>query len=312
MVYQENDQTLYHVSRISRPGTNQSTHEHDCLANTEDLDSTQLSQKIRISSAIKQLKAKDAIPTDPEALPDQSGIKDISTRSVRPNSANTVLQYADVPIQIGAHHLGRPTRGTILRNLKRSQSATSTCSDFSWITDNRRLCNIRDYYRLCSSKKIVHNPQNGESVHAFLTGARFNSAHWLDSLALSKRGLYINKQDLSNIFQVPNPPCGILEKSKPIANRRKTTKSGANFLNVTGKKIQTFVHKGTNTEKNQLSLDSWHGAEWQKEMPKMYGKKQDRYNPNISVPMRSKRVKSEYRDPVKNTTVPLTRTKSAH
>ena len=54
---------------------------------------------------------------------------------------------------------------------------------------------------------------------------------------------------------------------------------------------------GVNTEQHYLSINSWHAASWQQHLPAMYGPKKEKYNPYASVPVRSKRVPSEYRDP---------------
>lgn len=276
----------------SRPSTRQSDKDqHDCINSRKCNDATtQVSQKIRVSSALKRLKAKEKCPTDIEALPDPAFGQEIMQRDSRPkSSASNVLQYADVPIEITPHHLGRPTRATILRNLKRAQSASSVCSDLSWIQDNRRLCNIRDYYRLSQAKKIWYDTPKGEPIHSYLTGARFNGAHWLDSHSLKTEGLYINKQNLKNVFLLPKPPF-----TRSVDARH--TKRGQQLLEIKGKGIMKDAC--VNTEDYYLAINKWHGADWQSNLPEMYQPVKEKYNPYASVVVRAKRVQSEYRDPI--------------
>lgn len=260
---------------------------------------TQVTQKIRISSVIKKLKAKERIPSDIEALPDSRFAEEpFMQEEYRPGTATTVLQYADEPIHTTEEHpLGRPTRATVLRNLRRVQSAPSTCSQFSWIKENRRLCNIRDYYRLCKEPRYVQ----GESVHAYLTGGRFTSARWLDSVCLGNKGLYVNKENLTNVFYVPNPPDTSHRKHKKVSgSKNKSLASGpkdSNLLEIKGKGI--YKDAGVITEPHYLSVTKWHGAEWQVNLPECYKPLEERYNSYSSINLRAKRVRSEYRDPLK-------------
>ena len=259
-----------------------------------------LSQKIRVSSVIKKLNANDRIPSDMGALPDSRFAEEpFMQEEYRPETATTVLQYADEPIQTTQQHpLGRPTRATVLRNLRRVQSAPSTCSQFSWIKDNKRLCNIRGYYRLYKQPKYVQ----GESVHAYLTGARFTGARWLDSVCLGTKGLYINKENLTNVFYVPNPPDTSHRKYKNVIGTCKKKPQGntpkeTNLLEIKGKALYKDV--GVLTEPHYLSVTKWHGAEWQVNIPECYKPMEERYNSYSSVNLRAKRVRSEYRDPLK-------------
>eukprot|EP00795_Rhopilema_esculentum_P010632 gene10632-19372_t len=300
MVYHENKDDPARCS--SRPGTRLSSHDCTALVKAKDRHdaATQVSQKIKVSSVMRRPKAEERIPSDIHALPDQRFVADIHSKdTLRPKSANVVLQYADIPIQITEHHLGRPTRATVLRNLRRSQSASSICSDFSWIQDNRRLCNIRDYYRLFKLDNATHGPASEESEHAYLTGARFNSAHWLDSHTLKRRGLYINKVYTESIAS-----------KKEMFGRKEATKNSQRLLEVRGKGLMKDI--SVNTEHHYLSIDNWHGADWQRNLPEMYQPIEEKYNPNTSVVIRAKRVKSEYRDPVQMAVLKARRSKSAN
>ena len=310
---QDNDEDfgVRRSANSSRPGGTSRTQvgfHHDGIMKKQRDATTQVSQKIRVSSALKRLKAKQKCPTDMEALPDPAFGPEILQNKddcFRPKSANSVLQYADVPIQITQHRLGRPTRATILRNLKRCQSASSVCSDFSWIQDNKRLCNIHDYYRLFKAENMSCDTPNGESIHSYLTGARFNSAHWLDSHSLKTKGLYINKQDLKNVFLVPKPPVIRNKETKQYGTRR-----NRELLEVKGKGLMKDAC--VNTEDNYLSMKQWHGAEWQRNLPEMYQPVEEKYNPYGSVVIRAKRVQSEYQDPMKVSSIRMNRSKSAH
>ena len=311
MVFHENKD--YPARCSSRPGTRLSNHDCTALVKAKDHHdaATQVSQKIKVSSVMRRPKAEERIPSDIHALPDQRFVADIRSKdTLRPKSANFVLQYADIPIQITEHHLGRPTRATVLRNLRRSQSASSICSDFSWIQDNRRLCNIRDYYRLFKLDNATRGSANEESEHAYLTGARFNSAHWLDSHTLKRRGLYINKGNLKNVFLVHKSDNESIACKKDVFCRKKATKNSQRLLEVRGKGLMKDI--SVNTEHHYLSIDNWHGADWQKNLPEMYQPIEEKYNPNTSVVIRAKRVKSEYRDPVQMAGLRARRSKSAN
>lgn len=278
-------------STRSRPSTeNGSRKHHDCLANNQRDAATQISQKIRVSSVLKRLKAKQRCPTNMEALPDTSSGEGCREETTRPkSSSNNVLQYADKPIEITQHHLGRPTRATILRNLKRAQSASSICSELSWLRDNRRLCNVRDYYRLFKGNKVSYDTPDGEPIHSFMTGARFNGAHWLDTHAAKSKGLFICKEDLDNVFFIPNLPVG---RSKERLSRRRK----GHLLEVKGEAIMKDA--SVNTGNYYLAMDKWHGASWQRHLPEVYLPVEEKYNPYASVVVRAKQIKSEYRNPV--------------
>merc|ERR1712113_798797 len=56
------------------------------------------------------------------------------------------------------------------------------------------------------------------------------------------------------------------------------------------------VSRGTNTEPTALSLEKWHGAEWQCKLPRMYLPRTTHRNSNESVFVRSKTVQSRWRD----------------
>lgn len=252
---------------------------------------TQVSKKKIVPWAVKQFKGKQTGPShvDGKIHPTSAGTDNSNDKHVcfRRKSANIVLQYADLPIEITNHHLGRPTRGTILRNLKRSQSASSICSDFSWIKGNRRLCNIRDYYRLYKAEKV--DASNSEPIHGYLTGARFTHAKWLDSVSVKAKSLYINKQDLGNVF--------LNSKSPPIRNQmtqQYSNERGKTVLEITGKEIMKDA--SVNTKDHYLSLHRWHGANWQRHLPEMYKPVQEKYDSYGSIVVRAKKVKSVYRD----------------
>ena len=55
------------------------------------------------------------------------------------------------------------------------------------------------------------------------------------------------------------------------------------------------VQSGTNTESTSVSLDQWHGADWQCKLPKMYLPRKIHRDSYASVIVRSKSVKSRWR-----------------
>ena len=56
------------------------------------------------------------------------------------------------------------------------------------------------------------------------------------------------------------------------------------------------VSCGTNTDPTWLSIDRWHGAEWQCKLPKMYLPRKFHRDWNNSIVVRSKTVNSRWRN----------------
>jgi len=297
--------TVVCVGRAVNPGTPviqiDTRSLYDSVRHQQKDAAIQAPHQSKVLFEANELKSKGMYTTNTHEIsyPASAGASDINRRACFSKSAKYVLQYADVPIELANHHLGRPTRASVLRNIKRSQSASSVCSDFSWIQDNRRLCNIRDYYRLYKAEAVKTQAPNGEPIHGYLTGARFNSARWLDSATLDKKGLYIDKQNLGNVFLLKTVPA--------VGNRNRQQygiKHGKELLEVRGKAIVKESKKAimkdatVNTDDHFLSLHRWHGAKWQHQLPGMHQTSEEKYNPYASVVVRAKLVKSEYRDPM--------------
>ena len=264
-----------------------------CFSESQKDAATQISKNSRVTWAGRQLNSKDVFASGPTGRPHPASARaDVRQKRdgcFRSKSAKCVLQYADIPIEITNHHLGRPTRASILRNLKRTQSASAVCSEFSWIQDNRRLCNIRDYYRLYNAEKITCKTPNGEPIHKFLTGARFNNGKWLDSDSVKEKGVFIDRQNLRNVFLFSKPP-------RDEETKYHSKKCKRNLLEIQGKGI--LKDANVNTDDNFLSLNKWHGATWQRNLPQLYQPTKEKYNSHASVVVRAKRVKSEYRNPM--------------
>ncbi|CAL1532701.1 unnamed protein product [Lymnaea stagnalis] len=91
---------------------------------------------------------------------------------------------------------GRPTRTTLLRARQRSNSAPvipyHTGREFL-----HRLEDIRNSGPVLSSSEYLQLQSlcEGESVHSYLTGARYNRAHCLDSKSVDHSGVYMPKHN---------------------------------------------------------------------------------------------------------------------
>uniref|UniRef100_A0A8W8IVI9 Uncharacterized protein n=1 Tax=Magallana gigas TaxID=29159 RepID=A0A8W8IVI9_MAGGI len=115
-----------------------------------------------------------------------------------PPSPHQYLTATDTS-QLSAKELkyGRPTRTTLLRARQRCASAPVNSYDV-----RREL--VKKSENSPSTNQInkdvlVAHPE-GESPHAFLTGARYNRAHFLDAKSLSVYGVYMPRTNPQGIF----------------------------------------------------------------------------------------------------------------
>lgn len=254
-------------SSFSRPCSRQS---HSCVSIEQDTNN-QNSQHILVGSALRRPHASEYSPLDYQSMPD---VGKLPRQPYRSQSACTVYNYTARPFsakeQPSKH--GRHTKSSLLRC--KSASSASLCSVSSTTSSkstsshksssSKRLCEIRDDYRLFKGGPLPKQiPAHGETLHGFLTGARYNRARHLDSRALSKLGVYIPKPELNSFFirddfegsdarneifsdclenELPSPVAEVQDENE-IDNR-------------------VFSSRATNTDQHYLSITHWHLIQW--------------------------------------------------
>ncbi|ESO86430.1 hypothetical protein LOTGIDRAFT_235459 [Lottia gigantea] len=141
--------------------------------------------------------------------PDHKSKRPSSARSVvegkyyRPNRMHQYLS----PTELRDHwqgeidvKYGKPTRTTLLRAQQRAGSVPVNAYD-------ERRKQIENEKKLQASCQSLFTPKesydvdtDGESQHSFLTGARYNSAHILDSRSLCLYGIYMPRENPERYF----------------------------------------------------------------------------------------------------------------
>ncbi|KAI8498888.1 hypothetical protein Bbelb_233410 [Branchiostoma belcheri] len=121
----------------------------------------------------------------------------------RPMKAHQFLTAADTASETSseASSLGRPTRASLLRaRHHRSQSAPSSQTS----TDIKRyLQRMKDQRPLTGKLPKELNPivaEDGETVHAFLIGARYNRSQVMDVQSLNRFGLFVPRSNPNGCF----------------------------------------------------------------------------------------------------------------
>lgn len=95
---------------------------------------------------------------------------------------------------------GRPTRTTLLRAMQRSNSAPVNAYDLRR-ENMRRVEDLRNHSIFYTSKEFYNiYSSDGETMHSFLTGARYNRAHLLDSKGLEVYGVYMPRENPAGCF----------------------------------------------------------------------------------------------------------------
>lgn len=142
---------------------------------------------------------------------------------------------------------GRPTRTTLLRARQRCASAPVNSYDV-----RREVVKKSENSPSTNqiNKDVLVSHPEGESPHAFLTGARYNRAHFLDAKSLSVYGVYMPRTNPQGIFMtghakrsrdkgqnipaVPpdSPRSDVDEASKPM-EKRPSTAPGKRLLSST-------------------------------------------------------------------------------
>ncbi|KAK6195773.1 hypothetical protein SNE40_001130 [Patella caerulea] len=92
---------------------------------------------------------------------------------------------------------GRPTRTTLLRARQRGNTPTVNAYD-ERKEQMKRADELKNSSILSSVKESYRN--DSESLHSFLTGARYNGAHCVDIRSLSLYGIYMPRTDPTRYF----------------------------------------------------------------------------------------------------------------
>lgn len=198
----------------------------------------------------------------------------VSVKKYRPRSTQTIYQYADDPIIPRDVGYGTQTKSSILSNLARSKSFGNISSKDSWVQNKRRLCKIRYYYRDRKPEKAEPRFTKltpNEATHGFLTGSKYSVSYQLLEKSLLDKHRNTSKQTKDNAIDTQLP------------------------LEINGQSIARQT-RGVNTKQHFLSLNRWHGADWQHKLPQMYLPRKEKYNSYASEPIRTKAVPTRFRD----------------
>ncbi|XP_035693149.1 uncharacterized protein LOC118427450 isoform X2 [Branchiostoma floridae] len=154
----------------------------------------------------------------------------------RPMKAHQFLTAADSASETSseASSLGRPTRASLLRaRHHRSQSAPSSQTS----TDIKRyLQRMKDQRPLTGKLPKELNPivaEDGETVHAFLIGARYNRSQVMDVQSLNRFGLFVPRSNPNGCF-LTQPEMYVNEKDAEEAADNTSVKNNPPQYNGRG------------------------------------------------------------------------------
>ncbi|XP_074657546.1 uncharacterized protein LOC141910711 [Tubulanus polymorphus] len=151
--------------------------------------------------------AKALLQTNRTQLSTSQSLNDIPASTYRSNTTHSYLtptELRDQPITDLDLKLGRPTRTTLLRHRQRSNSAQLNSNQF--LLEARKVSKkdvrTRPATACVSHRERRFNPDvvDGESVHSFLTGARYNRAHHFDARSLDRYGVFLPRSNPAGCF----------------------------------------------------------------------------------------------------------------
>lgn len=133
----------------------------------------------------------------------------------RPNSTHQYLSATDLRNLNENEEImvryGRPTRTTLLRARQRTNSAPVNAYDLR--RENKRAEDAKSQSMFAASRDLFERETtpisyrsynmyatNGETMHSFLTGARYNRAHLVDSKGLTVYGVYMPRENPAECF----------------------------------------------------------------------------------------------------------------
>lgn len=133
---------------------------------------------------------EELLPSPPdsviETLKSEFRNNDKTKRPYRPNSSHqylTTTELKDASLQDTNLRYGRPTRTTLLRDRQRRRSVTAVGHERGINTNlNSKQCSstLPLYGSVTNLLNSMIPP--GQSLHSFLSGARYNRANWISSM----------------------------------------------------------------------------------------------------------------------------------
>ncbi|XP_076435818.1 uncharacterized protein LOC143275525 isoform X2 [Babylonia areolata] len=155
----------------------------------------------------------------------------------RPTRSHQFLAASDLKDGADCEDLvryGRPTRTTLLRA---RQKLNSSAMSFELRRQlDQRMEEIRLTCAFSNPREFLqlHPDIDGESFYSFLTGARYNRAHYVDSKCLSQHGVYMPRHNPLACFVLPHKADGLDTSSAPPDSPRSDNdeEAGSN-LNTT-------------------------------------------------------------------------------
>ncbi|XP_046853005.1 uncharacterized protein LOC124446226 [Xenia sp. Carnegie-2017] len=226
-------------------------------ADIEKMDNTIKSQQIQISSYLRRPHASCYTLLDSQCIPETAKP---CRPPYHPKSASTVFGYAKRPVSASevSHHLGRQTKTSLLRSKSKRDMHTESCNSQSFRNiRNQKPRVIRGDSRITKSsltpKEVLDYMK---SAHAYLTGARYNSSHVLDSKSQSRYGVYVSKEKLRSCKTNKITVSSEKEIDEQLLLALKIVDSKTSKADV--------VNVATNTEPHYLSFDDCNNSKWNK------------------------------------------------
>lgn len=280
-------------------------HDHECVQIDQpiedNVDSQLASKGILVGSALRRPHASQYTPLDYQTLPQAGRTPRLPYQT---NSAGTVYHYVKRPMSAveQSRQLGRQTKASLLRS---QSSSILTTKKLSVSNLDKRLCIERDDYRLC--KTGVYQNQtapHGQTLHAFLTGARYNCNQFLDARTLTKLGVYIPRHGLNSFFLKLGEKPKLNKEGELLLDSTFSEDEEDSTDDITlGTKSAPSTRPSTavQTDEHYYSINYWHNADWsvatRKEKPKLLKTKEQKSAENLRcATRRSRPIKACYLD----------------
>ncbi|XP_033760415.1 uncharacterized protein LOC117342372 isoform X2 [Pecten maximus] len=146
---------------------------------------------------------------------------------------------------------GRPTRTTLLRARQRSNSAPVNA--YTQRRESAKKMESTQYSAIPTSREYIPARKREESTHAFLTGARYNRAHLLDSKGLSVYGVYMPRKNPLACFMTGAASSRLKEKAEEVPAPPDTPRSEVSDTHDQSSKPEYHTRPSTAPGKRLLS-----------------------------------------------------------